>query len=211
MLQSRYHSNPAFAAEFKKVRCGVSLGKRTSSWRRQEVRADRHCGMRISSRASFIPADSWQALQRVIPSDLKIKTLHLRLPDNTVSEGFMVKSGTVPDSMPHYDLELFLENSKSHLDFLMSSDEQQRATQGTERFTLACQHLQQTQLMSKITQLQDYADIDKAAKEYHANTELAAECGAQVGKVEEVAVRTRTTLEEAEGLMAAPPVKAGLR
>ena len=210
MLRARFAESSAFAAEFKKVRCGVALGKR-SSWRRQEVRSDRHCGMRISSRASFVPADAFKALQRVFPTDLKISTLHLRLPDNTVTEGFLVKCRSVPDEVPHYDVELFLENSRVHADFLMSADEQQRASQGTERFALACQHLQQTQLMSKISLLRDYGEITKAAKEFHANVAMAAESAADVGEIEEVAVQTRSTLEEEEGLMAAPPLKRGQR
>ena len=197
----------AVSAEFRKellaIRTGVHLGKRVHKWRAQEVRSNKLAGLRIVSRASFVPVESFKSVEKCYPADLRISCLRLIGPDGQAVEGFMVRDGTVPPGVPHHSLEFFQESHKMHGEWLMQPEQQQREAQGAERYTLACKNMLQGNMMSRVKNLDSYTTYREAAASHNSSMDMAGEA---VRVPDEVEMENRSGLAD-DSLMAPPPVK----
>ena len=146
--------------------------------------------------------------EHVPPSELQIQTLHIRGPDNEVLEGILVKPGSVPDGIPFHTIEFFQTNTRAHCEWLMESKEQHRESQAVERFTLACQSMQQKTMMQKIPKLDAYQVLQQGAREHQQKLELseAVVAGGPSDVQVQAETKSKSRLEDADGLMAPPPL-----
>ena len=213
-LKAKFASSAEFRREMLKVRAGVCIAKRSQSWRAQEVRSDKEVGLRISARASFVTTETFKAVEKCFPVDVKVPTMRLNGPDGEPLEGVMVREGSVPSGIPYYNLDFFHETSRLHGEWLMRTEEQQRESQGAERFSLACRNMQQSNMLARVKKLEPYSLYRKAAADHHDTRDLAMATESDGNDARrlpaDVELERRSSLAD-ETLMPPPPAKKGAK
>ena len=132
-----YRSNESFRKEFSVVRVGAEKAV-VQMMRQESVLGIYGCGMRLSIRVAFIEEKVFTVHVKLPPKELGMRTFPVRGPENVDIEGVAMKLSSVPNDVPHYELELYGCSERALHDVMLRPEDVLRAGQAKDRYGRAC-------------------------------------------------------------------------
>ena len=141
-LIEMHSKDPEFKKQFLAVRSGVAKASERL-FRMQSVEADKTCGMRIVMKAAFMTSDIFSAHFDMPPSSVQSQGQIVRVlgPEMGMLEGVVMNKESIPEGVPHFDVELFSEVNRRLTETLLAPGDIQREGQAPDRFTHACNNM----------------------------------------------------------------------
>ena len=109
----------------------------------QNVQADKTCGMNIVMKAGLMTSDIFSAHFDMPPSSVQPQGQIVRVlgPEMGMLEGVVMNKESIPEGVPHFDVELFSEVNRRLTETLLAPGDIRREGQAPDRFTHACYNM----------------------------------------------------------------------
>ena len=169
-LIEMHSKNAEFKKEFLAVRSGVAKAAERI-YRMQIVEADKTCGMKVVMKAGLMTTDIFSAHFEMPPSSVQPQGQIVKLlgPEMGMLEGVVMNKESIPQGVPHFDVELFSEINRRLTETLLAPGDIHREGQAPDRFTFACNNMvgkrENALKYANFARVPKYSDVKQAVEE----------------------------------------------